>query len=154
MRAPEFKRVKNDKGFVPASVGPEDELYPNGIFEFNITKMLAFLKANADTFQVESVAVEELGSSFGSLDESTIEIADLTAPIVLAEISPGRFSVIDGNHRAEKARRLGVKNIPAYRVRSDVHFRFLTSDRAYRTYVSYWNSKVSDRKRKQSRVPV
>jgi hypothetical protein len=34
--------------FIAPEFAPGDELYPNEIFEFNITKMLAFLKANTE----------------------------------------------------------------------------------------------------------
>ena len=142
-------KMKVSKKFQAMPVNSDDELFPNGIFEFNITKMLAFIKSNPEKFAVELVPLEELGSSFGDLNESTIEKAELSSPIILAEISPGRFNVIDGHHRAEKARRVGATNVPAYRVYPDVHHRFFTSDRAYQTYVDYWNTKINEHAREQ-----
>ena len=79
-----------------------------------------------------------------SLDEATIEIANLSDPIVLAEISPGRFNVVDGNHRVERAHREGIERIPAYRVSSADHHAFLTSERSHKIYIEYWNSKVDE----------
>lgn len=133
--------MKMYKDFKPVAIDPGDELFPNGIFELNITKMLAFITANPTQFPVESVPLYDLNDRFGDLDETTVANADLNAPIILAEIAPGRFNIIDGNHRAEKARRSGIQNILAYRVRPDVHHRFFTSERAYRAYVDYWNEK-------------
>jgi hypothetical protein len=78
------------------------------------------------------------------LNESTITNANLSAPIILAEISPGRFNVIDGNHRLEKAFRAGQVKVPAYRVSAEHHLAFLTSEDAYKAYVDYWNSKIDD----------
>ena len=114
-------------------------------FEFNITKLLAFIKTNADKFPVEQVDPNAFRpADIASLDEATIEIANLSDPIVLAEISPGRFNVVDGNHRVERAHRVGVERIPAYRVSAADHHAFLTSERSYKIYIEYWNSKVDE----------
>ena len=139
------RRLKLDKTFTPLPVDDGDELYPNGIFEFNVTKVLAFIKANPDRFPVEDSEVEPLeGYSPERLDEETIQRADLSKPIILAEISPGRFNVIDGNHRLEKAGREGRKTISAFRICAEQHLAFLTSVRAYAAYVRYWNLKLAE----------
>lgn len=70
--------------------------------------------------------------------------ADLTRPVILAEIAPGRYNLIDGHHRVAKARREGVTWIPAYRIHCPEHVAFLTTKRAYEAYVHYWNSKVDE----------
>jgi hypothetical protein len=44
-------RLRLDKGFQPCAVEAGDEMYANEIFEFNITRLLAFVQ-------------EELGSAF------------------------------------------------------------------------------------------
>lgn len=139
------RQLKLDKDFTPISVDGGDELFPNGIFEFNVTKILAFIEANAGKFPIGKVEVEPLrGYSSETLDEDTIRRADVSKPIILAEISPGRFNVIDGNHRVERAGRDGLKTIPARRIGAEQHLAFLTSVRAYAAYVSYWNSKLDD----------
>lgn len=135
------KKFKVDKNFQPLPRDAEDEFYPNGIFEFNITKMLTFIKANPEQFPVEAIDVKSLNGA-SKLDESTIQTANSSDPIILAEISPGKFNVIDGNHRLEKANRDGLEKIPAYRVNAHQHFAFLTSDRTYKAYIDYWNSKI------------
>ena len=120
-------------------------MFPNGIFEFNVTKMLAFIEANPDKFPIEEAEVERLRSlSPETLDEKTIREADLSKPVILAEISPGRFNVIDGNHRVESAGRRGLRTIPARRIGPEQHQVFLTSARAYEAYVQYRNSKLAD----------
>lgn len=85
------------------------------------------------------------------LNEQALVAADLKRPVILAEIAPGRYNLIDGHHRVAKARRGGVPSIPAYRIRCPEHVAFLTSKRAYEAYVEYWNSKVdhasADRRR-------
>ena len=72
----------------------------------------------------------------------TIKTANLQNPIILAEISPNRFNVIDGNHRVEKAFRDSISNIPAYRITTKDHVQFLTDEKSYKAYVRYWNDKL------------
>ena len=64
--------------------------------------------------------------------------------MILAEISPSRYNLIDGNHRVARARREGLPSILAYRIHCPEHVAFLTSVLAYEKYVEYWNSKVDD----------
>ena len=121
----------------------DDELYPNGIFIFNITKMLEFITKNQSTFAVEEVEVSSIyGGHKESLDEATVIKANISNPIILAEIAPRRFNVIDGNHRLEKAYRDGVSKVPAYRISPKHHLQFLTTEKGYKAYVSYWNEKL------------
>jgi len=138
--------LKLDRRFQPCPVEPGDEFYPNGIFEFNITRFLAFIHAQAERFPTELVELADIpnyGDS-GRLDGDAVDTADLSRPILLAEIAPNSYNVIDGNHRVAKARREGLRRIPMHRVRCPEHVAFLTSTRAYETYVEYWNSKLDD----------
>jgi hypothetical protein len=103
--------MKTDKHFTPCPIDDEDELYPNGIFVFNITKMMEFIQQhNPENIACEEVLVKSF-SSFSTFDEDDLATVDMSKPIIIAEISPGRFNVIDGNHRMEKARRLGIEKI-------------------------------------------
>jgi hypothetical protein len=135
--------LKRHKKFQPSPVESGDEHYANGIFEFNITRLLAFIGTCPERFPVERVLVEDF-PAFGSshLNEETVLNADLSRPILLAEISPRRFNVIDGNHRLARARRERVQMVPARRVLCPDHVPFLISEWAYEKYVEYWNSKV------------
>src|SRR3990167_2046707 len=122
------KKMKIDKNFQPLPKDDEDEFYPNGIFVFNITKLLLFIEANPLTFLPEEVSVKAARTfPSNNMDESTIQSANIMKPIILAEIAPDRFNVIDGNHRLEKAYRDGVSEILAYKVRAKQHVAFLTS---------------------------
>ena len=137
------RKFKIDKKFQPLHMDEGDEFYKNGIFEFNITKLLIFIKANPSTFQPEEVSVKAIRLFPSSnLNESTIYAADIAEPIILAEIAPERFNVIDGNHRLEKAYGDEVSEILAYKVRAEKHIAFLTSVTAYKEYIKYWNSKI------------
>ena len=50
--------------------------------------------------------------------------------------------MIDGNHRMEKARRMGIKNMSAFRLDVKQHIKLLTSKDVYLYYIEYWNGKV------------
>lgn len=63
-------KLKCDKKFQPMEVDAEDELFPNGIFEFNITKLIAYIKANPGSFPIEEVVIDTLGESSGNLNEA------------------------------------------------------------------------------------
>ena len=140
------KRLKLSSRFLPCAAEVGDELYPNGIFEFNVSRLWDFVRANAERFPIEFVAIENIPDYGGNerLDPATIQGADLSRPILLAEIAPDRFNMIDGHHRVAKARREGIERLPAHRLRCPDHVAFLTSARAYEAYVEYWNFKVSD----------
>jgi hypothetical protein len=134
-----------DKKFTPLPVEEGEEFFPNGIFEFNVSKILAFIDQNLASFPVEEVEVQSLTKyGPGNLNEDTIKSANLSNPILLAEISPGHFNLIDGNHRVERARRDNLEKIPARRISADRHAAFLTSLKAYEAYVRYWNEKIAE----------
>jgi len=136
--------LKIDENFVPAPTEQGDEYYPNGIFVFNITKMLNYINNNREEFELRIIKIKDHRSGFGVINEDHIGKVDISVPIILAEISPGRYNVIDGNHRMEKAYRDGVETIPAYVLTMRQHLSFLTTVEAYRAYINYWNGKVKE----------
>jgi hypothetical protein len=132
------RKLTIDPTFLPCLEEENDELFPNGIFKFNITKLHRFIQNNPGDFSLEEIALDE----FKTYKESHINTVDLSRPVILAEISPGRYNLIDGNHRVEKARRTGAKSLLAYKLCVHQHIQFLTSEKAYMAYVGYWNSKL------------
>ena len=136
------KRLKIDKSFKPCPTEDGDEIYRNGIFEFNISKLIEYMNDNSDEFELIDAEVEEFPKEFSSLNEMHVESTDYSQPVIIAEIAPGRYNLIDGNHRMEKARIKGLTYIKAYKVNVDQHIKFLTEKDAYLTYVDYWNGKV------------
>ena len=139
-------KLKINRRFTPCPIDDEDELYPNGIFVFNITKMTEYI-LNNPYLACEEVLVKDFISSFSKCKESHLPTVDVTRPVILAEIAPGRFNGIDGNHRMEQAKRSGVERIPAYKVGPEVHLQFLTTEKGYLAYVEYWNDKLKASKR-------
>lgn len=131
--------------FLPCPVADGDELYPNGIFVLNITKMADYIQSN--NFICEEVLVRDFSRGSSKFKEEHLNTVDVTKPIIVAEISPGRYNVIDGNHRMEKARRQGIEKVLAYKISPEHHIQFLTTEQGYLTYVDYWNSKLKEDKR-------
>jgi hypothetical protein len=140
-----MKKLKVDTHFTPCPVHDDDELFPNGIFEFNITKLLEDIQNNPDSYIIEETAVSAYYKEFSSINENHLDSADISIPVILAEIAPGRYNLIDGHHRMEKARRLGRTSVPAYRLGVEQHIRFLTSKKDYEIYIGYWNDKISEK---------
>jgi len=136
------KSLEVNDDFTPCPTDIGDELYPNGIFEFNITKILEHIQRTPDDITVEDVAVCDFPKDFSSINESHVDSTDTSMPVILAEISPGRYNLIDGNHRMEKARRMGVQTLVAYKLNVEQHLPFLTSKKAYLAYIEYWNGKL------------
>jgi len=136
------KKLKVEKGFTPCPAAIGDELFPNGIFEFNITRMIEYIENNHDRITLQEVSVNNFFESSSTINESHIDSVDISQPVILAEIAPGHYNLIDGKHRVEKARRMGIKNVPAYKLNVDQHLKFLINKEAYVVYVEYWNSKL------------
>ena len=138
------RKLKIDKNFTPFHVADNDELYQNGFFQFNITRIIEHIQQSPDNFPLEEVAVADFHEGFSRINEEHVETVDVAMPVILAEIAPGRYNLIDGNHRIEKARRLGLEKVSAYRLGVGQHIRFLTSIEAYESYVEYWNGKIEE----------
>lgn len=136
------QKMKADANFAPYPVFDEDELFPNGFFEFNISRLLDYLEINTTDADIVEIPVPKFDHEFSVLNESHVETVDISRPVVFAEISPGRYNLIDGHHRMEKARRHGVGTIRAYKLTVRQHIVFLTSKKAYLSYIEYWNDKV------------
>lgn len=136
------KMLKVDNNFTPCPINNGDELFPNGIFEFNIARILEYIENNPNEVELVEVAVDDFFKGFSSIDEFHVDSVEISRPVILAEISPGHYNLIDGNHRMEKARRMGITSILAYRLNVKQHMKFLTNKKAYLSYIEYWNSKL------------
>ncbi|MBF0121602.1 MAG: ParB N-terminal domain-containing protein [Desulfobacterales bacterium] len=136
------QKLRIDKNFIPCPVADGDELFPNGIFVFNITKMIEYIERNPNAIIPEEVSVKDFSKGFSPLDETYIDSLEISRPVILAEISPEQFNLIDGHHRMEKARRIGLKSIQAYRLTAKQHMQFLINREAYISYIKYWNDKL------------
>jgi len=137
-----LKRLKIDKYFTPCLADDGEEIYANGIFKFNISKMIAHIQNHPDVFVSHPVVVKEIYSTSSHINEDHLESVDVSKPVILAEIAPGQYNLIDGNHRAEKAIRIGINELKAYRLTVSQHIQFLTQKESYEKYIDYWNDKL------------
>jgi hypothetical protein len=136
-----LRKLKRNPIYEPCQVEDDDELYPNGIFIFNITKMQDYIRNNPLNFKIENILVDHYHQN-SNLDQSYVMQTDISKPGIIAEIAPGRFNLIDGNHRIEKARSLGREYFEFYKFMMESHLPFLTTKEGYLAYVDYWNSKL------------
>jgi hypothetical protein len=136
--------LKVDPHFTPCPVQTDDELYPNGIFEFNVTRLREDIRNNPDRYTLEEMAVSDFPPSFSSINEEHLDSVDISKPLILAEIAPGLHNLIDGHHRLEKARRTDQTSLPVYRLNVEQHLGFLTNQKSYEIYIGYWNSKLQN----------
>jgi len=145
------RKLKPDKGFVPYPEKERDEFYPNGIFKFNISRMIEYINTNPEEFRQEEIIIQDYISAFSSLNEEHLPTVDTSKPVIIAEIAPERFNVIDGNHRLEKAKRSGQKAISAYRLTPEQHIKFLSSVKSYTAYIDYWNQKLKENQQRENK---
>ena len=132
-----------DKNYQPIEVCAGDEYYPNGIFFFHITRLTEHIVANSSEYSLREIKVSDyINSSFNRLEYEQCVDADVQNPIILAEISPGRYNVIDGNHRLRRAHDEGIETLKAYILPPKQHSLFITKQEAYNTYIEYWNGKL------------
>ena len=104
--------------------------------------MLEYLEKRPTDVELVEMAVRHLDQGISVVNESHVDSVDLSRPMVLAEISPGQYNLIDGHHRVETARRHGLITLHAYRLTARQHIGFLTSKEAYLAFLEYWNGKV------------
>lgn len=94
----------------------------SGSLLWNIGRMLE----DAPTFRVVSRGTEELaeGNPFHGDPEYAME-TDLSKPLILAELWPGKYKLLDGNHRLYKAWALHVDRLPVYFLTREEHIRYI-----------------------------
>jgi hypothetical protein len=136
-----------------------DEFYPNGIFEFHITRMIKYINQHQGEFEKVKIDVENYYRYFMNPDinQMYVEQADLERPVIFAEITPDRlyngypgigedyylrgYNLINGHHRIHKAYQLGIKMIWAWILPMEQHYQFMS--KGFEKYREYWNGKLS-----------
>lgn len=138
-----------------------DEFYPNGIFEFHITRMNEYINQHQEKFEKVKIDVEYYYRCFKSsnINQMYVKQADLNRPVIFAEITPDRlyhgypgigedyysrgYNLIDGHHRIHKAYQLGIKTIWAWILPMEQHYQFMS--KGFEKYKEYWNGKLSQK---------
>ena len=139
---PLLQRIKYDTGFVPCHADSGDEVFRNGFFVFNISKLSAYLQSDDSDVLLEEVQTNTFPAEFSTINENHLNSVSLEQPVIIVKIAPQSYNLIDGHHRMEKARRSGVDKLPCYKLSVTQHINFLTTRKAYDAYVEYWNGKL------------
>lgn len=151
-----MKKLTENPDFIPYIAVEEDEMLGGFPFNWHVTRATEWIQANLD--QVERSVVQigppGPGADSSNLDEEFLPKADLTRPIIMVRMRPEFFRLIDGNHRVAKARRTGIKELPAYYLTQEQHRQFFTSTDMDKRYVEYWNGKLKDFKKDKGRWGV
>jgi hypothetical protein len=135
----ELRYIEN---YIPASASDNDEVFPNGIFHFNITRIfynINTLRLEADTELID-VAKWFKTHIRGSVNEEHLPSVDVSEPVLQAEIRPGMFNIIDGKHRMEKAYRNKVEFVKSYKLKGEQLVPYFLEVRGYEAFVEYWNA--------------
>jgi len=138
------RKIMLDKNYIPLPTKEGDEIYPNGIFNFNISRILEHISTGQLDVEKELINVKEWFKTHfrGSVNEKHLPMVDTTKPVLQAEIRPGMFEIIDGNHRMEKAYRNDVEFVISYKLKGEQLISFFADKRGYEAFVEYWNSKL------------
>lgn len=142
-----YKEIIYSPGNLKGSFNSE-EWYSCGIFRYDVMTMKTLCRNGGNNRIIcKNVSVKELSEQLYSdmdLKEIYIDKADLSEPVILGEIAPDNYHLMDGYHRLAKAMRQKVETLPAYFVKSDVAAQLILDDDAYKKYIIYWNTKVME----------
>lgn len=138
-----------DPDYVPCSTQENDEIFTNGIFRFNISRMLADIEAgllNAVPIQID-VKKWYKEHYRDRINEEHLPSVDPSQPILIAEIKQDNYNIFDGHHRMEKASRSGQDWIDAYQLSGEQIVPYFITKNGYESFVSYWNGKLEEQER-------
>jgi len=65
------KKIEVNDNFIPCPTKKGDELYPNGIFVYNITKMIEYIKKNSNEIDLVDVDVSDFPIYFSSISNNS-----------------------------------------------------------------------------------
>jgi hypothetical protein len=137
------RKLKRQYDYIPCVAMVGEEIYPNGIFKFNITCILEHIGNGNLSPEFEELEVRNWHTNTLSvINEAHLPSVDCSQPVILGEISPGRYNIIDGHHRIEKAHRKNLPYVPAYKLKMEQLINYFIDLRGYNAFVDYWNSKL------------
>lgn len=138
------RKIKFNNEFTPLPTYDGDEIFRNGIFHFNISRIIEHIHAGKLNVEQEVIEVRKWFQTHfhNSINEMHLPTVDITKPIIQAEIRPTMYTIIDGNHRMEKAFREGVPYIHSYKLNGEELLSFFKDIRGYKAFIEYWNSKL------------
>ena len=138
------RKFKLNQNYIPILTQEGDEIYPNGIFHFNISRILTEIEYDRLVVEQERIDVKEWFRTHyrGRVNEDHLPTVEISKPVIQAEIRSGMFEIIDGNHRMEKAYREGISFVDSYKLKGEQLLAFFIDVRGYNAFVEYWNSNL------------
>lgn len=140
------RTLKLNKNYIPCDACENEEIYPNGIFHFNISRILEHVISDQLIVEQEDICVSDWYKSHytgNDFNEEHLKTVNLEKPVIQAEISPGRYNIIDGNHRLEKAYREKIENIKSYKLKAEQLIAYFIDVKGYQAFVKYWNDELT-----------
>ncbi|MCL1806222.1 MAG: MmcQ/YjbR family DNA-binding protein [Oscillospiraceae bacterium] len=86
-----------DPNYQPLEIREGDQYLANGIWIFNITRLLEHITTHHGEYPLKETLVADHTALPSKIPIDKCADADLRCPVILAEISPGRYNLIDGN---------------------------------------------------------
>lgn len=137
-----MKKLIVNGDFKPCLAMPDDEVLGGFPFAWNISELEKWIGSHIDDVVCSTVKVSPTSLHMGTLTEAHIPTVDVSKPVIAVRIRPDMYRLIDGHHRAEKARRNGLTELPAYYINEVQHRPFFIHPRAEELYVDYYNEKL------------
>lgn len=96
--------IQLNQNYLPLPCDIGDEVFRNGFFHFNISRIVEHIQSGILKVEAAKIDVKEwFQHHFHSrINEEHLPTVDVNKPIIQAEIRPGMYAIIDGNHRIEK----------------------------------------------------
>ncbi len=135
------RKLKIDPNFTPCELKYDEECYPNGIFRFNISRIIEDIESGKLQVVKELIDVPlwYRNHCMGKVNEDHMPNVVLSQPIIQAEIKSGFFEIIDGYHRMEKARREKIQYVDSFKLMGPQLINYFIDEKGYQAYVRYWN---------------
>ncbi len=127
------------RAFSPIPLQAGQEYLAIGPYEWHITALKQYLRQVFALRYLRFVRVERYMHPYLQVDEQHMEQVNVLSPVILAELYPGEYVVIDGQHRLSKASRMERERILAYKVPAAIHAHFMTTLEAHEAFVHYHN---------------
>jgi len=104
---PIYRKLKLQKNYTPKVQNSDEiEIYPNGVFNFFISKIIEDIDDGIlQPIKVRINIEKWLQTHYqckDNINENHLLSVNTRKPIIQAEIKPNHFEIIDGNHRFEK----------------------------------------------------
>lgn len=137
-----MKKLIMNENFKPCLAKSDDEVLGGFPFAWNISELEKWIGSHTDKVVCSTVKVAPTSPHMGMLTEAHIPTVDLSKPVIAVRIRPDIYRLIDGHHRAEKARRNGLAELPAYYINEVQHRQFFIHPKSDQLYVDYYNEKL------------